>query len=65
MIVFLTSFFDSESKTEDEDIYEEEEEEVEQSNGFLRLVPYILIGGVLGWLGSEYILNPLLNYFGL
>jgi len=65
VIVFLIPFFDGESKTEDEDIYEEEEEEVEQSNGFLRLVPFILIGAVIGGFIGWFVLNPLLSYFGL
>ena len=65
VIGILISFFEGESKTEDEDIYEEEDEEVEQSNRFLTLVPYLLIGGVIGWLGAEYVLIPLLSFFGL
>jgi hypothetical protein len=65
VIVLLLSPFVGESKTEDEDIYEEENEEVEQSNRFLILVPYLLIGAVIGGFIGWFVLNPLLSYFGL
>tara|TARA_B110000967_G_C18667397_1_gene451259 strand:+ start:60 stop:797 length:738 start_codon:yes stop_codon:yes gene_type:complete len=66
VITIFVMFFNGELKTEDEvEVEVEEIEEVEQSNRFLILVPYLLIGGVIGWLGAEYILIPLLSFFGL